>query len=146
MVAAWGERISDTDGAVLVADGGSGACGFAWVSPTPDGDDDPRCVGQLRSIHVRVTDQGRGVGRLLLIAARDTMRDWGARHGTLWVVEDNTPAARAYQRDGWRPDGATRRERLALPDADGPLVTVARWRRVLDEDGDDGTPGEGVRS
>jgi GntR family transcriptional regulator len=134
LVAAWDERITDANGAVLVADHGSDVCGFAWVSSTPDADDDPRSVGQLRSIHVRATEQGQGVGRQLLAAARDTMRHWGARHATLWVVDDNTSAARVYQRDGWRIDGTTRRERLALPGEDGPLVTVARWRRTLDDD------------
>jgi GNAT superfamily N-acetyltransferase len=146
LVATWDERITDTDGAVLVAEAGSGVCGFAWGSPTPDDDDDPRSVGQLRSIHVRLEKQGHGVGRQLLVAAHRAMRHSGARDATLWVVDDNTLAARVYQRDGWRPDGTTRRERLTLPGGDGPLVTVARWRRTLDSDAQHPMRGDRERS
>lgn len=129
----WASRIAQHHGEVLVAEGGACLCGFAWVTPTPDSDDDARTVAQLRSIHVDAEVHGTGVGRRLIVAARETMRHWGAHEATLWVVDDNEVAARMYARDGWRPDGVTRQETLALPDEHGPRVTVVRWRRSLTE-------------
>lgn len=129
--AVWEHRLAD-DGLVLLATCDGEVRAFAWIGPSVDGDD-PTRVGELRSIHVAPSVQGTGIGRALLSAVRQRMRDAGADEATLWVVEDNEHARRVYVRDGWKPDGARRCERLALQGEDGPEVAVLRMRRALSD-------------
>lgn len=128
--AAWRHRLRG-DGRVWLAACDGEVRAFAWTGPSGDGDDDPARVRQLRSLHVVPAARGVGVGRVLLAGARERMREAGACEATLWVVEQNEHARRVYVRDGWEPDGARRRERLALPGGDGLEVVVLRMRRTL---------------
>jgi ribosomal protein S18 acetylase RimI-like enzyme len=126
---AWARRLEEP-GDLIVADAGH-VVGFAWTTPTPDADDDPATVGQLRSLHVAAAARGTGVGRTLLAEARRRMRARGAVQATLWVVEGNTRAQWFYGRDGWATDGAARAEALVPSDRAGPLLTCIRMRRAL---------------
>lgn len=127
---AWARRLEEP-GDLIVADADQ-VVGFAWTTPTPDADDDPATVGQLRSLHVAANARGTGVGRTLLAEARRQMRARGAVQATLWVVEDNVGAQRLYVGDGWAPDGASRAEALAPPGRQGPIRACIRMRRALE--------------
>lgn len=132
----WEQRLGG-DGEILVSAWPSGLTGFIWVGPTTD-DDDPATVGQVRSLHVRPELTGRRIGQALLAAGRRRLRERGHAVATLWVVAGNTAAERAYARDGWAPDGTSRRERLGLPGEPLPEVSVTRFRRRLTA-GEDGS-------
>ncbi|OBK50165.1 GNAT family N-acetyltransferase [Mycobacterium sp. 1081908.1] len=64
--------------------------------------------GELMAIYVDPAHVRRGVGRLLMAAARARLRAAGVAGALLWVLEGNTPARRFYERDGWHFDGACR--------------------------------------
>lgn len=138
--ATWGERLAqrsaDEQLLVAVLDDGPPAdiVGFLWAGATTDTDDDPGRVAQIRSVHVDPGTQRKGVGRALLRESATRLSIVGYQQMTLWVVADNGSARAFYERLGWQPDGATRREELAMPGEDGPMVTVVRYRSTVVDD------------
>ena len=64
--------------------------------------------GELMAIYVDPAHVRRGVGRLLMAAARARLRLVGVTGAQLWVLDGNVGARRFYERDGWRFDGAWR--------------------------------------
>jgi GNAT superfamily N-acetyltransferase len=66
------------------------------------------------------------VGRALIAAAVDCLREHGFRSVTLWVLRDNERARLFYERAGWSPDGASKDDVVA-----GATVTEVRYRRDL---------------
>lgn len=105
--------------------------GFLLLGPTPDGDHDPAATGQVLAVHVDPDLTGRGVGAALLARAVAELTRRGYADATLWVVAQNSSARRFYERAGWAPDGASRRERLAVEGEHGDEVTVVRYRLPL---------------
>jgi ribosomal protein S18 acetylase RimI-like enzyme len=51
---------------------------------------------------------GRGVGRRLLDAAHDALRDAGCGEAFLYTHEQNERALAVYRAAGYRPDGTVR--------------------------------------
>lgn len=138
-IATWGQRLAqrsaDEQLLVAVLDGPpADIVGFLWAGATTDTDDDPGRVAQIRSVHVDPGTQRRGVGRALLRESATRLSIMGHQQMTLWVVADNGSARAFYERLGWQPDGATRREKLAMPGEDGPMVTVVRYRSTVVDD------------
>lgn len=96
-------------------DGTGGAClGFCWTRlhpgraapPAPGHLPHPHPGAVIGEIHVIATDpaaQGRGVGRLLVLAGLAHLHDRGARTGMLYVAADNTAALGLYRAVGFRP-------------------------------------------
>ncbi|HEY6597236.1 MAG TPA: GNAT family N-acetyltransferase [Asanoa sp.] len=80
--------------------------GFTYVGP--DGDDDG--VAQLYAIHLEPQEQGKGLGRLLMVDALDALRAAGWPRVVLWVLAGNAHARRFYERGGWAPDGRERED------------------------------------
>jgi ribosomal protein S18 acetylase RimI-like enzyme len=64
--------------------------------------------GHIFSLYVHPGAQGAGLGKALLEAATDRMREHAEL--TLWVFAGNTAARAFYASQGWLPDGATRVE------------------------------------
>ena len=91
LVALWEERI----------------CGFATTMPAPVPDQ-----GELAGLYVDPDHWGRGIGTRLLTEARSYLALRGFSRAGLWVLSGNTRAQRFYARDGWRPDGVTRGQRI----------------------------------
>ncbi|NJP35367.1 GNAT family N-acetyltransferase [Micromonospora thermarum] len=83
--------------------------GFSYVGPDDEGDP---ATGLLYAIHLEPAEQGRGVGRELMIDALAAMRARGWRRAALWVLRENTNARRFYERGGWTPTGAEREDRI----------------------------------
>jgi ribosomal protein S18 acetylase RimI-like enzyme len=83
-------------------------------------------TGELTSIYVSPQHWGTGVGRELLSAATEQLRQAGFTEATLWVLEGNTRARRFYASAGWRPDGARKDAVIA-----GVPVVEVRYRRRL---------------
>jgi GNAT superfamily N-acetyltransferase len=91
-----------------VAVDGSTICGLVTTGLCRD--KDLSNFGELMAIYVDPAYMRTGVGRLLMIAARERLRRVGVMQASLWVLDGNVRARGFYERDGWRRDG-TRRTR-----------------------------------
>ena len=88
----------------IVAEVDGEIVGFVSVGPANDDDAD----GELYAIYVLPTHWATGVGRALIQAGEDRLRELGHREAVLWVLEDNPRARRFYERAGWTRDGTKR--------------------------------------
>jgi GNAT superfamily N-acetyltransferase len=98
----WVELVADhaPPNALLVAtDEAGGIVGFA---ATHAGD------GELYLLFVDPERAGRGVGRVLLEAAHDVLREGGTSEAYLFTEERNTRARAVYAAAGYLPDGSVR--------------------------------------
>ena len=105
----------------VLAEYAGDVAGFATITVARDATG----VGELSALYVHPDRWGHGVGRALIIDARDRLRRHGATAATLWVLAGNDRAQRFYRADGWRPDGARREG------THGAAVTEVRYRRDL---------------
>ncbi|MFF3846356.1 GNAT family N-acetyltransferase [Streptomyces sp. NPDC002328] len=95
------------DGSVrnLVAERNGRVLGWAAYGPYRDGEvrtDD----GELYAIYVDGAHHGEGLGRTLLEASLRGCAAAGHPRVFLWVLKENAPARRFYERAGFRADGA----------------------------------------
>jgi ribosomal protein S18 acetylase RimI-like enzyme len=91
-------------GDVLVAHEGEHVLGYAKLCPDPM----PASSGHVQQINGLAVDpahQGRGVGRMLLEAARQEAITRGARRITLRVLGNNTRARALYHACGYQTEG-----------------------------------------
>ncbi len=98
----WDELVADhaPPNVLLVATDEDGrVIGYTAVHP-----DD----GEMYLLFVDPAHAGRGVGRLLLSAAHDALREAGCQEAYLFVHEQNERALAVYARAGYRPDGSIR--------------------------------------
>lgn len=104
----WAERIADPDWPVFVIEDDGQCVAFCQMIPSRDPDSNPKQIGHITSFHVLPHLRGQGYGRELM----DHVLGEFARRGfvavTLWVLEENRPARRFYERYGFRQDGGTR--------------------------------------
>jgi GNAT superfamily N-acetyltransferase len=98
--------------------------GFATIAPTR-GDSDGK-TGELFALYVDPDHWGRGIGRRLMVEARNRLVDRGFENAVLWVLRGNDRAERFYRSDGWMPDGARREEEVW-----GVAADELRYRRTL---------------
>lgn len=108
----------------IVAVEGGAIVGFATLGPARD-PDAPGC-GELFALYVDPHWWGRGIGRALIEQSRARLAALGFRAAVLWVMVGNTRAERFYRGDGWRHDGARRRESIW-----NISVEVCRYGRAL---------------
>jgi GNAT superfamily N-acetyltransferase len=91
----------------------------------------------LISMWVHPSLRGRGAAGELIGAVREWAVADGAREITLWVVDGNDPAARAYTRAGFAPTG----RRQPLPS--NPAVEEELWLlRLGERDRERAGPGQ----
>ncbi len=69
------------------------------------GEDEQPGRGLLLLMYVREEAWRTGVGRALLGAAENALRELGYSAAVLWVLEQNQRARRFYEAAGWRADG-----------------------------------------
>jgi ribosomal protein S18 acetylase RimI-like enzyme len=86
---------------IMVAVDEGRVIGFATCGPNRD---EPG-HGELYAIYVDPGHWDRGAGRLLIEAAKASLRAGGWTDMLLWVFEDNHRARRFYERAGLAPDG-----------------------------------------
>jgi ribosomal protein S18 acetylase RimI-like enzyme len=89
----------------LVATDDGQVVGFVAFGPYLDGDEVVLDRGQLYAIYVIPDHWGRGAGRLLFDAAKAGLSAAGFPDMRLWVLVENHPARRFYERMGMSPDG-----------------------------------------
>lgn len=106
---------------VLVAEHDRGVVGF--VNGGPSRVEDPRYPGEVYAIYVLPSHQGHGHGAALLRAAAKECASRGWRGMLLWVLRDNTPSRRFYERMG----GVHLRDRDTDREIEGVMVTEAAY-------------------
>jgi ribosomal protein S18 acetylase RimI-like enzyme len=100
----------DGVGGVDRAPTGSGEPVVGFVTFGPSRDPDTVGMGEIYALYVDPGRYERGVGRLLMAHARQRLKEQGFEAAVLWVLLGNERAASFYEREGWKPDGATRQE------------------------------------
>lgn len=105
--AMWLASIERGTPAVFVAEAAGQVAGFAAVGPCRDKDGVPGSF-EIWAIYAAPAFWGRGIGRGLCAAARELAQSKEAPRLTLWVIADNQPAQRFYQRVGFELDAASR--------------------------------------
>jgi GNAT superfamily N-acetyltransferase len=88
----------------IVAEVDSKVVGFVSVGPSRDEGTD----GELYAIYVHPNHWGTGVGRALIEAGEERLRELGHREALLWVLDDNPRARRFYEIAGWSTDETAR--------------------------------------
>ena len=103
-------------------------CGRFLCGGGPDRDADPDYSGELYAIYVLQAYQGQGVGRALVSAAVDWLRQNGHQSMLIWVLRDNHPARRFYEALGGK---AVRERSIDIGGAPLPEVgygyDLSRW-------------------
>ncbi len=110
---------------MLVAEEDGVVVGFAGVGPSRD--EDANGKGEVRAIYLLAERWVRGIGRALMDAALNGLRQAGYTQATLWVLDTNAQARQFYEAGGWAPDGATKQD-----DPRGFPITEVRYHRELD--------------
>jgi GNAT superfamily N-acetyltransferase len=105
-----------------VAEASGVIVGFASVGASRDADAD----GELFAIYVDPDHWRTGIGRDLMTAAEQDLRDLGHAEAILWVLADNPRARKFYERVGWHYDGTTRPIEVF-----GVEVSEVRYRKEL---------------
>lgn len=111
---------------ILVTEEDAEIVAFASFGPSRDGDASDE-VGEVYAIYAHPSAWGFGVGRRLIAAATDALREAGFAEATLWVLGTNDRARRFYERAGWTLDGGTKIEEWL------PGLTQLRYRRSLSD-------------
>jgi GNAT superfamily N-acetyltransferase len=96
----------DEDGTfLLVAEDAIGPVGYAFV--TFHGEDDSHVTGarfaEMQSLAVLEDRRGAGIGTALLHEVYREVRAAGVHEMVIGVLATNEPAARLYEREGFRP-------------------------------------------
>jgi len=118
----WERLISDPDLIVLVAERRGEPAALALLCRSTDDDSDPARVALLDRLYTEPASWRRGLGRALLDAAIDELRERSFQEVTLWTAEWNTSRG-FYETLGWELDGATREKTFA-----GSTFTEVRYR------------------
>ena len=113
----WAEILrveSGRGGGVLTARLDGRIVGLCQHGPAEDPEHVDEGVGHIYRLYVHPARQRAGVGRALLTAALESMREASDNLATLWVLETDLGAQAFYERLGWTADGS----RKAGPPAD----------------------------
>lgn len=98
--------------------------GFASVMPYRGAD--LKGFGEVCALYVDPEHWGRGLGIVLIAAARARLLACGFAYAALWVLDGNVRAHRFYRMDAWIPDGECRADTVW-----GVAVNESRYRRGL---------------
>lgn len=103
----WRQRLREPPRGwtTLVGERGGDVAGFVCVGASRD----ERACGEVYAIYIEPEAWGTGLGAALLARGEEELAG-RHRQATLWVLDDNPRARRFYERSGWAPDGARKRE------------------------------------
>src|SRR3954470_10629354 len=118
----WERFITDPDLILLVAERRGEPAALALLCRSTDPDSDPARVALLDRLYTEPASWRRGLGRALLDASMDELRERRFREVTLWTAEWNTSRG-FYEALGWVLDGATREKTFG-----GGTFTEVRYR------------------
>jgi len=120
----WRRNLSDplpTIIGILVAERDGEIVG--WTSFGSGREEEGAGDGEVYGIYADPAEWSTGVGRALLDAAEQRIRDAGHRRAYLWVLDGNERADAFYARRGWEADGASKVE-------ERPGLSLREHRRV----------------
>jgi GNAT superfamily N-acetyltransferase len=117
------ERLADRELSLLVADDGELA-GFTTCGVSRDADVGSE-VGELWTFFVGPGRWRQGIGRALMAAALDDLRERGYAEATVWSFADNERANAFYEAHGFARDGGEVREAVWAD------ILQVRYRRPL---------------
>jgi GNAT superfamily N-acetyltransferase len=109
---------------LLLAEDGGDLLGLTACGESRD-PDAGATAGEVRSFFVAPGRWRRGVGRALMDAALEDLRERGYAEATVWSFAANDRANAFYEAHGFRSDGAERRQ-----DAWANILEI-RYRRPL---------------
>ena len=92
------------DGLAALTQVGGEIVGLVAVGASRDAD----AEGELLTIYVNPVHWGTGVGRELIRAGEERMRELGYGRVVLWMLDGNSRAQRFYESAGWTLDGERR--------------------------------------
>jgi GNAT superfamily N-acetyltransferase len=127
----WARILEDDDQnvrrlAVTVEGAAVGWSGFGKPrDPVSEG------TGEIHALNLLPAYWSRGLGSELFAASVDGLRAMGYERAYLWVADGNDRAHRFYDRHGWRPDGATKRDSRFDP----PLLESRLSKSLLEDPG-----------
>ncbi len=104
----WYALIEDPAVSMLLAEEEGQLLGFSTSGESRD--DAGPSVGEVRSFFVAAGRWGQGVGRALMAAVLDSLRERGFAEATVWSFAANEHANRFYERAGFTRDGAEKTE------------------------------------
>jgi GNAT superfamily N-acetyltransferase len=120
----WQATLEDPAVTMLLAEDDGELTGFTACGESRDADAGPE-VGEVRTFFVAASHWGRGVGRALMKAALEDLRERGYAEATVWSFADNERANAFYEAHGFERDGAGRREETWAE------ILEVRYRRSL---------------
>jgi GNAT superfamily N-acetyltransferase len=120
----WYALIEEGAVSMLMAEEDGELLGFSACGESRDEDAAPG-VGELRSFFVTAGRWGQGVGRELMGAALESLRERGCTEATVWSFAANERANGFYETHGFRRDGVERTE------AAWANLREVRYRRSL---------------
>jgi GNAT superfamily N-acetyltransferase len=124
-VSGFTDDLHEGDVCFVAEDDAGRAIGFAAAGPAADEHAPPPAdAGEVYAIYLREVAKDRGVGRRLLGAVEDALREYGFPRAVLWVLEDNARARTFYEHAGWVWDGTRSEHRFDR--ANLPIVRYAR--------------------
>jgi len=121
-ISTWLDAIASGE-AVVVADEDGAVVGFAAVRAATE--DQTKGLGELGALYVEPSSWGRGVGRDLVAADENALREGGFSDAILWVLDENRRARDFYAASGWR-EGAKRQTQFL-----GTDVRLVSYRKAL---------------
>lgn len=108
----WRAGIESHRYSIVLAEQGSRLIGFSAYAKSRDSDNTAGSAGEIQAIYVLQSHWGAGAGRALLEFSEGALRSAGFKEITLWVLDGNERARSFYERHGFAPDGAEKREIL----------------------------------
>jgi ribosomal protein S18 acetylase RimI-like enzyme len=122
----WRRIVADSTSRVYVAENAQGVIGFASGGRERAGEG--AYSGELYAIYILEEAQGRGHGRRLVQAVVNGLRDLELPDMIVWVLRENAPARRFYERLG----GVYVREQpITIGSAQLQEVSYG-WKRLTD--------------
>jgi GNAT superfamily N-acetyltransferase len=120
----WYALLEDPAVSMLMVEDAGKLLGFSACGESRDDDAGPS-VGEVRSFFVAAGRWRQGMGRTLMAAVLDSLRERGCTEATAWSFAANDRANAFYERAGFTRDGAEKREEVWAD-----LLEV-RYRRPL---------------
>ncbi|MGH8280093.1 MAG: GNAT family N-acetyltransferase [Gammaproteobacteria bacterium] len=117
-------KLGPNQPATMVALMNGAICGFATTAPARDPEASGN--GELCALYVDPEWWGRGIGGVLVAAARARLAEQRFREAVLWMLSGNARAQRFYGNNGWLADGLERKVEVW-----GLKVQEIRFRRTL---------------
>lgn len=109
----------------------SGPYRVSEAAREPEPTENALAVGEVNAIYVLPEHQGSGIGAALLTTALDVLAERRLDPVALWVLADNTPSRRFYERMGFAFDGG--RQLFPIADLVGgsPAARVEEVRYLI---------------